>query len=107
MEIPNKDELEEYKSKLEKDYSKFQPRNYQIRVEEALKLKPFDLMSNGEDGRAYISKSDLILIYSIFKGGLIEFYDSYIKFVRELNKDKGYVVVPRPHYFLKSVFDVR
>ncbi|GAA0071782.1 hypothetical protein UT300003_33070 [Clostridium sardiniense] len=115
METPNKEEMTDSKEELAedgtqpkeelKDYSKIQPRNYQIRVEDALNLKPYELMSSGDDGRVHISKADIILIYTMFKGGIMEFYDNYISFVNEMIREKGYVVVPRPHYFLKNIID--
>ena len=111
MDITNEDELMDFKETLgedekePKDYSKIQPRGYQIRVEDALNLKPYDLMMNGDDGRVHLSKADVILIYTMFKGGIIEFYDKYIEHVKEMVKENGYVVVPKPHYFLKNIID--
>ena len=123
MEVENKSEILKFREALEeerklgnnlneqnfsgeqKDYSNITPRYYQLKVETALKLKPYDLFLEGEDGRAHLSKGDIILIYSLFKGGVIEFYDYYIKYVNDVVKEKNYSVVHKPHYFLKNCVD--
>lgn len=85
-------------------YENVEPRYYQIRVEEALNFNMVDLFKDeGEGGNKLLSRADLLLIFTIFKGGIEEFLNEYKKYVIEEKDKKGYVVVQKPHFFLKNL----
>lgn len=59
------------------------PRQHQIYVENALKMTPVDLLNcpNGEYF-GYLSKADLILIFTVF-GDINNFLNSYKEYVQK------------------------
>ncbi|HSQ87986.1 hypothetical protein [Romboutsia sp.] len=81
-----------------------EPRNHQIRVEDARNLILIDLfMDEDGNGGKHLSRADLILIFTLYPTGLNGFLDDYLNYVEEEVKNKGYKVVNKPHYFLKNI----
>lgn len=79
-------------------------RPHQIRVEEALQLRPVDLLREEDSyGRRLVSRADLFLILSIFDGGIKEFLEDYKAFVRKIVEERDYIVVNNPHSYLKNI----
>ena len=83
-------------------YANLEPRDYQLYVEEALELRIADLLCD-VDGQRHLSRADIILIYTIYPGALQEFLDDYLEYVRTEQKQKGYTVIKKPHYYLKDI----
>lgn len=80
-----------------------EPRQHQIKVEDARALRPIDLFTDEVNGDKHLSRADLILIYSLFPHGLEEFLDEYLDYVDREVETKKYKVVNKPHYFLKNL----
>lgn len=79
------------------------PREHQITVEEARKLRVIDLFSEEISGINHLSRADIILIYTLYPRGLEEFHKDYLNYVEEKVRTKGYQVINKPHYYLKSI----
>lgn len=79
------------------------PRQHQIYVKDALNLTIVDLlnMPNGEYF-GFLSKADLILIFTVFRD-LDTFLRDYKEYVQRMVDAYNYTVVENPHYFLKKV----
>lgn len=79
-------------------------RPYQIATEDALKLRVIDLFQD-EDAQGYrlLSRADIILIFTLYKGGMEEFLEDYLKYVEMLRDERGYRFVPKPHHYLKNL----
>lgn len=81
-------------------------RPHQIETEVALKLQPIDLLKDEDtNGKKLLSRADLILIFTLYKNGLEQFLEEYKSYVMDLKKERGYVVVNKPHYYLKGIID--
>ena len=81
-------------------------RPHQIATEVALNLQPIDLLKDEDsNGKNLLSRADLILIFTLYSNGLEQFLDEYKEYVLELKRERGYVVVNKPHYYLKGVID--
>lgn len=81
-------------------------RPHQIEVDVALKLQPIDLLKDEDtNGKKLLSRADIILIFTLYKNGLDQFLEEYHEYVREEKREKGYIVVRKPHYYLKGVID--
>lgn len=78
------------------------PRQHQIKVEEARELRLIDLFIDEGNHEKQLSRADLILIYSLYEDGLKEFLDDYFDYVEREVDTKGYKVVNKPHFYLKS-----
>lgn len=88
------------------DKPPIEARYYQIEVEKALELKEIDLLKDEDaQGKKYLSRADLILIFTLYRGGISEFLQEYKEYVNHSKDEKAYVVVNKPHYYLKSVID--
>lgn len=87
----------------------FEIRHHQLPTQEARELQVTDLLkedrelSNPADGIA-LSKADIILIYALYKGGIIEFFELYMEYVRVADK-KRWKGCDKPHWFLKRSID--
>ena len=79
------------------------PRNHQIKVEDARNLRLIDLFTDESNADKHLSRADLILIFTLYPTGLVEFLDEYLDYVEYEVKTKGYKVVNKPHYYLKSI----
>lgn len=79
------------------------PRNHQIKVEDARNLRLIDLFTDESNVDKHLSRADLILIFTLYPNGLVEFLDEYLNYVENEVKTKGYKVVNKPHYYLKSI----
>lgn len=79
------------------------PRNHQIRVEDARNLRLIDLFTEEVNNDKHLSRADLILIFTLYPNGLVEFLDEYLEYVENEVKTKGYKVVNKPHYYLKGI----
>lgn len=78
-------------------------RYYQISYEEAIALNKIDLFGDGEkDELKHLSRADLILIYSLYDGGIDEFLEDYKSYAMDSKSAKGYKFVNKPHYYLKN-----
>lgn len=84
-------------------YESISPRNHQIKVEDARNLRLIDLFKDEVNVEKYLSRADLILIYTLYPDGLEEFLDDYLDYVENEVDTKGYKVVNKPHYYLKSI----
>lgn len=82
----------------------FEIRHHQIDIERAMELQVTDLLKDKDDEQIAISKADIILIFSIYKGGMIEFFELYQKYVNEC-RQKRYKAISKPHWFLKRSID--
>lgn len=81
-------------------------RPHQIEVKVALNLQPIDLLKDEDvNGKKLLSRADLILIFTLYKNGLEQFLEEYKAYVLEEKRNKGYVVVNKPHYYLKGLID--
>lgn len=81
-------------------------RPHQLEVEVALNLQPIDLLKDEDtNGKKLLSRADLILIFTLYPNGLDQFLEEYKNYVEEMNKERGYRVINKPHYYLKSVID--
>lgn len=81
-----------------------EPRYYQLTIEDALNLKIIDLFQDTDtQGQRFLSRADLILIFYLYEQGLTEFLDDYKNYVIEMQNSKGYKVINKPHYYLKSI----
>ena len=81
-------------------------RPYQIEFEKALELQPIDLLKDEDvQGRKLLSRADIILIFTLYTGGLDQFLEEYKEYIRNENEEKGYKFVKKPHYYLKSTID--
>lgn len=78
------------------------PRNHQIKVEDARKLRIIDLFTEEYNNEKQLSRADLILIYTLYDGGLQDFLYEYLEYVEREVETKGYKVVNKPHFYLKS-----
>ena len=79
------------------------PRNHQIRVEDARNLRLIDLFTEEVNSDKHLSRADLILIFTLYPNGLVEFLDEYLEYVEHEVETKGYKVVNKPHYYLKGI----
>lgn len=79
------------------------PRNHQIKVEDARKLRIVDLFAEEYNGEKQLSRADLILIYTVYDEGLQDFLYEYLEYVEKEVETKGYKVVNKPHFYLKSI----
>ena len=79
------------------------PRQHQIKVEDAKNLRLIDLFIDEYNNEKQLSRADLILIYTLYDNGLEEFLNDYWDYVDHEIETKGYKVVNKPHYFLKSI----
>lgn len=79
------------------------PRNHQIRVEDARNLRLIDLFTEEVNSDKHLSRADLILIYTLYPNGLVEFLEEYLKYVEHEVATKNYKVVNKPHYYLKGI----
>ena len=59
----------------------FELRHHQIYIERADELKVTDLLKDTDEEGIAISKADIILIFSIYEGGIIEFFNLYKKYI--------------------------
>lgn len=82
----------------------FELRHHQIEIEIALELQVTDLLKDKDDIGIAISKADIILIFSIYKGGMIEFFEIYKNYILDC-KQKRFRAVDKPHWFLKRLCD--
>ena len=81
-------------------------RPHQIEVAKALKLQPIDLLKDEDfQGRKLLSRADIILIFTLYTGGLDQFLEEYKEYIRNENEEKGYKFVKKPHDYLKSTID--
>lgn len=81
-----------------------EPRVHQIRVEDARNLRLIDLFTDTDDnGHKYLSRADLILIFTLYPRGIEEFLEDYKTYVEEEVETKGYKVVNKPHFYLKNL----
>lgn len=81
-----------------------EPRVHQIKVEDALNLRLIDLFTETDgNGHKYLSRADLILIYTLYPNGLEEFLDDYKNYVQSEVETKKYKVVNKPHFYLKNL----
>lgn len=79
------------------------PRNHQIRVEDARNLRLIDLFTEEVNNDKHLSRADLILIFTLYPNGLVEFLNEYLEYVEHEVRTKGYKVVNKPHYYLKGI----
>ena len=79
------------------------PRNHQIRVEDARNLRLIALFTEEVNNDKHLSRADLILIYTLYPNGLVEFLEEYLEYVEHEVETKGYKVVNKPHYYLKGI----
>lgn len=90
---------------LETKYHQFEIRHHQIEIDLAVELQVTDLLKDEDDeNKIAISKADIILIFSIYKGGIIEFFELYKKYVSDC-KHRRWRAVDKPHWFLKRSID--
>lgn len=83
----------------------FELRHHQIYIERAMELQVTDLLKDTDDEENIaISKADIILIFSIYKGGIIEFFELYKAYVNDC-RQKHYRAVDKPHWRLKRSID--
>lgn len=82
----------------------FELRHHQIYLERAMELQVTDLLKDSDDEQIAISKADIILIFSIYKGGIIEFFELYKSYVNDC-RQKRYKAVDKPHWALKRSID--
>ena len=68
------------------------------------KSRVTDLLKDSDEERIAISKADIILIFSIYEGGIIEFFNLYKKYIMEC-KQKRWKACDKPHWFLKRSID--
>lgn len=87
-----------------REYKEFELRNHQIETDRALELQVTDLLKDSDEERIAISKADIILIFSIYEGGIIEFFNLYKKYIMEC-KQKRWKACDKPHWFLKRSID--
>ena len=96
-------ETKEY-TQLREFIQEIEPRAHQIRVEDALNLRAIDLFTDTDiNGHKYLSRADLILIFTLYPSGLEEFLDDYKKYVESEVETKNYKVVNKPHSYLKNI----
>lgn len=79
------------------------PRQHQIKIEDAKNLRLIDLFIDEYNNEKQLSRADLILIYTLYDNGLEDFLNDYWDYVDNEVSTKGYKVVNKPHYFLKSI----
>lgn len=84
----------------------FEIRHHQIEIEVAVELQITDLLKEGHQERdgIPISKSDIILIFALYKGGMIEFFDLYKQYVTDC-RERRWKACDKPHWFLKRLCD--
>ena len=59
-----------------------EPKQHQIRVEDALNLRLVDLFTESDGAsHKYLSRADLILIFTLYPNGLSDFLEDYISYV--------------------------
>lgn len=81
-----------------------EPRAHQIKVEDALNLRLIDLFTETDgNGHKYLSRADLILIFTLYPNGIEEFLDDYKNYVQSEVETKKYKVVNKPHFYLKNL----
>ena len=73
--------------------------------EDALDIFKDYVYFEDSNGKKLLSRADLILIFTFYSNGLEQFLDEYKEYVLELKRERGYVVVNKPHYYLKGVID--
>lgn len=79
------------------------PRPHQIKVEDARRLRLIDLFIDENNHEKQLSRADLILIYTLYDNGLNDFFNDYLDYVENEVDTKGYKVVNKPHFYLKSI----
>lgn len=83
----------------------FKLRHHQIYIERAMELQVTDLLKDTDDDENIaISKADIILIFSIYRDGIIEFFELYKNYINDC-RQKRYRAVDLPHWFLKRSID--
>lgn len=82
----------------------FEIRHHQIDIERALELQVTDLLKDKDDEQIAVSKADIILIFSIYEGGIIEFFNLYRKYINDC-RQKRFRAVDKPHWMLKRSID--
>lgn len=105
--MENKVETTENNNNGNNHYKEFEIRHHQIETEIAMELQVTDLLKDTKDNdeqQIAISKADIILIFSIYKGGMIEFFELYKQYVADC-KQRRYRVVSKPHWMLKRLID--
>lgn len=81
----------------------FEIRHHQIEIEHAAELQVTDLLKE-DDNNVAISKADLILIFALYRGGIIEFFELYKSYVVECQR-KRWRACDKPHWYLKRLCD--
>lgn len=86
--------------------TEFEIRHHQIEIEKAMELQITDLLKEGQDerDRISISKADIILIFALYKGGMIEFFELYKNYVADCQR-RRWRACDKPHWFLKRLCD--
>jgi len=90
---------------MEQTPKEFEIRHHQVSIERGAELLVTDLLKDENDEEQIaISKADIILIFSIYEGGIIEFFNLYKKYVNDC-KEKRWRACDKPHWFLKRSID--
>ena len=89
---------------MEMTKNNFELRHHQVEIDIATELQVTDLLKDKDERGIAISKADLILIFSIYKGGVIEFFEIYKSYVIDC-KQKRFRGCDKPHWFLKRLCD--
>lgn len=85
-------------------YTPYEMKHYQMTVEDALKMDVIDLFQDEDiQGHRILSRADLILVFTLYKGGLEQFLDDYKEYVRTMQKERGFRFVNKPHHYLKNL----
>lgn len=84
----------------------FEIRHHQVEIEKAIELQITDLLKEGHEEKdgISISKADIILVFALYKGGLIEFFELYKQYVSECQR-RRWRACDKPHWFLKRLCD--
>lgn len=89
---------------IAREYMDIEPRQHQLKVEDALNLRLIDLFTESDDnGHKFLSRADLILIFTLYPNGIEEFLSDYKNYVKTEIETKGYRVVNKPHFYLKNI----
>lgn len=108
MENVNNNDLNLEEEHIEEEghtpFIPIEPRNYQLKVEDALNLTLIDLFQDTDaQGQRYLSRADLVLIFTLYTEGLEQFLNNYKNYVIDMQQSKGYKVINKPHYYLKAI----
>ena len=87
-----------------REHKEFEIRHHQIEIDRAMELQVTDLLKDTDEEKIAISKADLILIFSIYEGGVIEFFNLYKDYVNDC-RQKRWKAVDKPHWFIKRKCD--